>query len=736
MAVSDISLSRRGLLKAFSTVPVASATSSFFVKAAGAAEQAEPLEVGYTICDNCNQMPMCGIKFVHQGNRLVSISNWKEHAQKVLCSKALATQQRLYNPNRLLYPMKRTNPKGSADPGFVRISWKEALATIAANIEKIRDKYGPEYVFFLTGDPKEPRPAAMRLARYFGSWHYGTESSIACRKGCLLAEELVFGAENAGGGAGPKTKTYMIMATNGAWSKPLGWINMVRGAKKRGVKIIVVDSRRTKTAEVADIHLQPRQGTDAALAAGICRVLFEEGLYNKDFCDKWVHGVEEYRNYCKDFTPEVTEKLTGVPAKLVVDAARMYAQGPGSYALTSQSLSHTRNGVNNARALLCIPAILGYIDCPGGAMFGVGPEGYIVHDNGLTKDFVDYAWFESHKKDRLDKNFVPVWNHTQVQFNPNQLPEHVKNGKLKALVAFGFNVMIWPQPQLYAEAIKNMDFACATDYFYRDISHRDMDIILPAAMNYERYAPFGNHGNKVAVRKPLKPLGECKEDWWIALNLGCIVDDPKHFFDGDPVKACDSMLTKWGTTYAEAQKNLPNLTEVKSQKQEPFKYEKGLLRADGKPGFPTPSGKIELSSNITKMYNLGTIPVYMEPWQPTDKYPIKLINGTRCAYITHSKTRSDSPYLLEIEPMSTVDINPVDAEKRGIKEGDKIVIRNQYGEAHAKARVSIIVPPGTAGMQYGWRGNQNSQVLIPREFDKLSGYAPYFETVVEITKEA
>lgn len=148
-----LKVTRRSILKTIPALSAISAGSSFFTKAACAQE---PLEDGYTICDNCNQMPMCGIHFQRQGNVVVSVGNWKEHSGKLLCNKALATLQRLYNPNRLLYPMKRTNPKGSADPGFVRISWQEALATIAANMKKIRDQYGAEKLFIFCGDPKNP----------------------------------------------------------------------------------------------------------------------------------------------------------------------------------------------------------------------------------------------------------------------------------------------------------------------------------------------------------------------------------------------------------------------------------------------------------------------------------------------------------------------------------------------------------------------------------------------------
>lgn len=728
------SLTRRRLLQSIPPI-AAGALDGLFVPAALA--QDGPTTTGYTICDHCNHMPMCGIRFEAKGDVVVAIDSWREHPQKILCSKGLATLQRLYNPNRLLHPMRRTQPKGAADPGFRRISWDEALTDIARNLIRIRAKHGADAVMFYCGDPKEPRPAVMRLARYFGSVHYATESSVSCRKGSLLAEELIFGQENAGSNPNPDTRAYMLMATNGAWSKPTGWWNNLLAQKQRGMKLITVDVRRTKCAEIADLHLQPRQGTDAALAAGILHVLLREGLHDKAFCATWCHGFDELAAYVKAFPPERAEALCGVPAADIAAAARMYAQGPGGYSLTSQSLSHSTNGVNNTRALLAIPAVLGYMDVPGGAMFEVVPDDYICWDNGMTKTFSGYEWFAApeQKARRLDRSFVPVWNETQFMFNPNRLPEHVAAGKLRALAAFGYNVMIWPQSEAYNAAVAKLDFAFATDHFYREASHRDLDIVLPAAVNFERYAPFGVHGPRVTTRTPVKPLGEAREDWAIALALGCLVDRPENFFQGDVVAACDSMLKRWGTSYAAGQAKLPELVTVPLPKQEPRKYEKGRLRADGKPGFATPTGKVELVSTIQAKHGLGRLPEYRTPIQPTARYPLKLINGARAPYITHSKTRGDAPYLLEIESMSTVDIHPDDAAKRGIREGDRITLTSAYGRAQAKARVSIIVPPGLLAMQYGWPGAQNSQMLVARRFDPLSGYPAYFEMVVEVTRD-
>lgn len=655
-------IARRSLLAGAAAAAAAPATSLFAPLAHAADNDAW---TGYTICDSCNHMPMCGIQFEAVGNTVTGISNWKEHPNNSLCSKGISTLQRLYNPNRLLYPIKRTAPKGSKDPGWIRISWDEAIKTIAERLSAVKAKHGADRVMFYCGDPKEPRPPVMRLARYFGSPNYCCESSVACNLAMVHALELSYGGEISGG-MGPKTKCLMIVGQNGAWSKPHGFFRGLLAAKARGMKLIVMDVRRTKVAEQADIHLQPRGGTDGAVAWGMMRVLIKEGLVNKPFIDKWCIGYDELVAYAEKFTPEYVEKESGVPAELVVKAARMFADGPSGITISGQSIMHQHNGCNNARACSLLMALTGNVENAGGML-------------------------------------------------PN-----------------------WPSPEQYQEAIRKVDFSFAADNFYRDETHHDMDIVLPAALNFERYAPFGVHGRKVSVRRPVKPQGEAWEDWKIACTIGAAVCDPETFFHGDPVKACDSILKDWGVTYEKQQGVLPNLQTVEFfPPQTTGKHEKALLRFDGKPGFRTPSGKIELVASLQAKHGFPGLPVYVEPPKPTAEYPFKLLNGTRRPYITHSKTRSDQPYLLELEPESTINMHPKDAEKLGIKEGDGVWLVSPYCDhkVRAKVRVTILCQPGLIDAQYGWRGDQETQPLIPRKnWDPISGYPCCNDVCIRVEK--
>jgi anaerobic selenocysteine-containing dehydrogenase len=530
----------------------------------------------------------------------------------------------------------------------------------------------------------------------------------------------------------------LIWGTNPAYSgQPFLCHGHLADAKERGVKFIVVDPRISPTAgTLADIHLRPRPATTAALAAGMMHIIFKEGLEDKAFCDKWIHGIDELRDYVQDFTPEKVEKITWVPAKDLIDAARLYAtHRPGAFLTGAQATTHDRNATNNHRAILMIPAICGYIDVPGGipkpteplegmqGPWADGPPGFCLRDKMMEM-----------KEHRLDLEAFPAWVEKLFEVQTNHLVEWIKEGKVKAFLGWGLNTMIWPQSHAYQQAIESLDFSMSVDYFYRPWTHHYVDIVLPAAMNYERLAPFAYFGRKVFGRTPVKPQGECREDWQIALEIGTRLGYPDVFFNGDVEAACNDILGMWKITYEDLRKNQETGVSIPGKGVEQYKkYETGGIRPDGEPGFMTPSGKIEAVSMVLEKYGIPALPEFKEPMETTSEYPLILVSGSRVPYITHSKWREDSPWLLELQPNPLLTINPKDAEKRGIHRGDDLSLQTAAGEMRVKAKPTIMVPPGVVGIMHGW-AKANVNELIPREFDPISGFPPYKEVVCEVVK--
>ncbi len=694
---------------------------------------------GYTFCDGCNEVPFCGIKFFHEDGTLRRIESWPGFPASPLCSKGYATVQRLSNPNRLLYPMKRTRPKGSADPGFTRISWDEAYATIAGHLHRIRDTYSPHHVFFYVGDPKEPRAAVQRLAATYGSVNYGCESSTACRMSAFLAELLTYGFPTMGNLPTEETGVALIWGANPAYSgQPFMCHGHLMDAKERGVKFIVVDPRKSPTVTtLADIHLPVRPATTAALAAGMMHVMFREGIYDRSFCEQWIHGFDLLQEYVKEFTPKKVEEITHVPAKSLTDAAMLYAtHGPGCLLTGAQATTHDLNATNNHRALLLVPAVCGYIDTPGGVLTPPAPlEGMAGPWGAGPPVFCLRKRFNDMKHHRLDLEEFPVWAEKIMEVQTNHLVEWINEGKVKAFLGWGFNMMIWPQTHEYQEAISSLEFSMAVDYFYRPQTHHFMDMVLPAAMNYERLAPFGVHGRRLFGRTPLTPAGECREDWQIALEIGVRLGYPDVFFNGDVEAACNDILAMWKLTYDDLRKHQEEGILVPSKKELELyrKYETGAMRPDGKTGFDTPTGKIEAVSTVLERHGQPALPEYRAPMQTSPDYPFILISGSRLPYITHSKWREDAPWLLELQREPMLSINPKDAEALDIHRGEIVRLKTRFGEMKVKAKPTIIMPTGVVGVMHGW-ANANVNELIPRQFDPISGFPPYKEVVCAVAK--
>ena len=734
-------ITRRTFLAGSAAVAGACAAGSFTIcHPEGAVAADAPEEVRYTYCDMCNHVPKCGIAATVKDGKIVRVESRDKYPASPICAKGLASLQELYDPHRLTAPMVRTNEKGTGTPEWKEITWEEAYERIASEFNRVKEEYGPEKVLFYCGDPKEPRGAMARVATLFGSPCYGAESST-CAAATWISAWLTMGALSMGTDPGDATASALVWSLNPAWSQPYRFGQMMKH-KERGCKFVVVDPRITPTVTgLADIHLQLRPGTDGALAAGFLHVMFRDGMYDKDFAENWTHGLPELQAYVEEYTPERVEEITGVPAEKLEAAVKLiYENAPSTLVSSSAGACHATNVGNFQRAVFQIISLMGSLDVPGGMAISPGlPFDYTATTAGLR---LEGLYEEKNLFDlRPDKDDFPVWAHYNKMIQVNKLPEYVEEGKIRAGVLLGANAMMWPQTPLYQEAIKNMEFTVAIDYYMRPWTHDYVDMLLPAAMCYERMAPIAVFGRKIFLREPVvEPAGQAREDWRILLELGCALGFEEECFGGSVEAALEDMMagSGLGITLADLREH-PEGYDVPGEPTEPRHYETGGLRKDGEPGFNTPTGKIELVSTVLEQYGFEGLPVYEEPvYSPVSTpelamdYPLVLNSGGRVPYYTHSKLR-DLPWLNQFMPEPVVRLHPKDAEARGIVDGDPVRVFNQFGEVAMKAELSNIVLPGAVDVIHGWQ-QADINLLTSRDFCPITGFPPFRSGLCEVAK--
>ena len=734
-------ITRRTFLAGSAAVAGACAAGSFTIcHPEGAVAADAPEEVRYTYCDMCNHVPKCGIAATVKDGKIVRVESRDKYPASPICAKGLASLQELYDPHRLTAPMVRTNEKGTGTPEWKEITWEEAYERIASEFNRVKEEYGPDKVLFYCGDPKEPRGAMTRVATLFGSPCYGAESST-CAAATWISAWLTMGALSMGTDPGDATASALVWSLNPAWSQPYRFGQMMK-QKERGCKFVVVDPRITPTVTgLADIHLQLRPGTDGALAAGFLHVMFRDGMYDKDFAENWTHGLPELQAYVEEYTPERVEEITGVPAEKLEAAVKLiYENAPSTLVSSSAGACHATNVGNFQRAVFQIISLMGSLDVPGGMAISPGlPFDYTATTAGLR---LEGLYEEKNLFDlRPDKDDFPVWAHYNKMIQVNRLPEYVAEGKIRAGVLLGANAMMWPQTPLYQEAIKNMEFTVAIDYYMRPWTHDYVDMLLPAAMCYERMAPIAVFGRKIFLREPVvEPAGQAREDWRILLELGCALGFEEECFGGSVEAALEDMMagSGLGITLADLREH-PEGYDVPGEPTEPRHYETGGLRKDGEPGFNTPTGKVELVSTVLEQYGFEGLPVYEEPvYSPVSTpelamdYPLVLNSGGRVPYYTHSKLR-DLPWLNQFMPEPVVRLHPKDAEARGIADGDPVRVFNQFGEVAMKAELSNIVLPGAVDVIHGWQ-QADINLLTSRDFCPITGFPPFRSGLCEVAK--
>ncbi|HDQ93277.1 MAG TPA: hypothetical protein ENN89_04050 [Synergistetes bacterium] len=695
-------------------------------------EENSGVEIRKTICSICNPLSHCGIDAHVRDGVVVKVEGTKEnpHNAGTICSKGAASRQYIYHKDRIRTPLLK---KGGKESGiFEPLSWDDALDLLADRLLAIKQESGPESVVFYAGYPKWMRPFLKRLAHSFGSPNYCSESST-CAKAVALANQLNYGTMGRPDLA--KTRCLLVWSNNPFYSNTSN-VRKFLDARERGLKIIEVGPLITPVTAHADIHLRIRPGTSGALALGMAHVIIEEDLYDRKFVEDWSFGFEEYRAYVQGFPPQVTEGITGVPASSIRKAARLFAgTKPAGILSGANATVHHTNGVQNHRALTCLVGLTGNFDREGGNY--VVPPSYLYVSNGLITRQSQFEQSRPYEEmaPRLGQDRFPVWTRLIPEAQAMHLPFQIESKEpypLRALMGFGLNHRMWPASDAFAETLEKLDFLVNVDLFMTDTA-KLADLVLPACSSFERSElKFYAEQHVIWTSPALQPLWQSRPDTDIIFDMAKRLTPEDHLMQRGYEACVDWMLEPTGLSVAELKKYPAGYT-VNDVTMPP--YEKYRDK-----GFATPSGKMEFTSTILKEVGLDPLPKYREPrLSPADpseaasEYPLILTTGARLPMFIHSRTfRLAWTRSLRPEPM--VDINPRDAEVRGITPGDRVALSTRRGSIRVRANLTEIVAPGVVNMYHAYPEADVNQLIDPDYLDPISGYPGFKSLLCEVKK--
>ena len=691
------------------------------------------IEIRHSVCDICTPGPQCGLNVYVKEGRAVKIEGDPDHPvnQGRLCTKGAACRQYVYREDRIRTPMKRVGARGSSD--FVPVSWDEAYSTIETNLKAVKEKYGAESVAWFTGYTKWIRPWLRRLCMSFGGHNYMTESSTCFTAG-KMANLTIFGQD---------MRTDLMGAPNlvVAWAcNP--YINMFKGgqayvrAKKNGAKIIVIDVRHTQAAEkLADLFLQPRIGTDIVLAHAIANLIIRNGWQDQAFIDRYAHGYEEYKQMVSEYDLETAERITGVPKEDIRTAAEWMAQIKPAAIAPSNGIVHHSNGYNAHRAVMCLNIITGNVDKKGTlqpcfATFCDITGGFSTHEYEFMHET------ETPKtKPQIGEERFPLWNRLTGDAQAMDLPRQILEETpypIHALAAFGVNTLIFPEPRKFREALQKLDFIFATDLFWTEMCTY-ADIVLPVCSSLERSEVKCYGGGSYYYTSPaIEPLYESRDDVTVMTDLA------KRLCPEDTV-LCSGYHETIKYIFREIADEMDAAKAAGHPVPSPT-FKSYIPGSYLEKGPDTVTGKLELYSELIAQidpgYHLDPLPVYYDSNHGSDPelYPFVCMTGARLPNTIHSRAHK-VPWLRSLRPDPSVDINPADAARLRIEQGDPVKLFTEYGEIHVKANVTEVANKGDLHMNHGYEEANASDLMSWDELDPYSGFPSYKQFRCAIEKE-
>jgi len=641
----------------------------------------------YTICPYCGCG--CGLYLHVSDGRVVGVSPSRDHPVNggALCVKGWNAHEFIHHPDRLAYPLRKT------ERGPVRTSWRDALNRTATRLSEIAEAYGPDSIglFSSAKCSNEENFLMMKFARAV----IGTNNVDHCAR---LCHSSTVGGLSGTFGSGAMTnsiaeideaKTLFVIGSNTTEQHPMVGMHMLR-AVDRGATLIVADPRKTQIAEFARIHLRHRSGTDVALLNSIMNVIILEGLVDIEFVKRRTENFDDLLQGVREFPPSVGARITGVPSELIRKTARIFATQQRSMLFYAMGITQHICGVDNVRACANLVMLTGHIGQPFSGLNPLRGQNNVqgACDMGALPNVC--SGYQKVSDPAARRKFSRAWG-VPLPDAPGktlmEMVDAVTEGKIRALYVMGENPLLSdPNLNHVREAFADLDFLVVQDIFRSDTAEI-ADVVLPAASYAEKDGTYTNTERRVQrAEQALRPLGESLPDWQILCRLANRMGYPLSYHGTYEIMEEIALLTPsyGGMLHHRLQENFglqwpcPDM----HHRGTPYLHRKKFARGLGR-----------------------FIPVaFVPPDEGVDAdYPLLLTTG-RIYFHYHTGTMCRRTSTLEREePECFVEMNPVDAQEPGIRNGQIVRISSRRGALTVRAFLTEKPPPGTIFLPFHFR---------------------------------
>ena len=689
----------------------------------------------------------CGVLVtIDQAGKATRIQGDPNHpvTQGFLCGKVAKYLDRVYSPDRLLYPMRRRAgvvkgmlPQGREAEAFERISWDEALNQIAARLQNVSATYGPESIL------------PYSYAGTIGVLGYGSmDRRFFHRLGASQLDRTICSA--AGGDAlisvygrklGTDTEDFRRARYIIAWGANVHGNNihlwpMIEEARRNGAKLVVIDPYRTKTARLADWHIPVNPGTDAALALGMMHVLIRDGLYDSDYVARHTHGFEQLVERAAEYPPEMVAAWTGVAAADIEQLGHEYATVRPAVIRLNYGIQRSENGGTAARAVMMLPALTGAWKQRGGGL-QLSTSGAFPWDKRTLE-----------RPDLMDAS--PLRRPTRI-VNMSQLGHallELDEPRVHAMFVYNSNpAAVAPdQAQVLRGMAREDLFTVVHEQFFTDTTDY-ADVVLPATTFLEHKDVQGAYGHYyVQISNPaIAPLGEARSNVWLFSQLAqrmgftepCFKDTADDLIDQALWR--DKAQPAWfAGVSADALEAAGGHIRLKFEAES----REGEFLPFAESGFETPSGKVEFYSEALAAQGLDPLPGFVPPeesrYGDVGEYPLEFLPRKADNYMNSTFANLPGHQRMEKGHLATLEMHVADAAARGITDGDAVEVFNARGGIVLTVRVDETVPQGVVASRLSWNklspGGHNVNLLTSQRLTDIGRGATFYSTLVEVRK--